>query len=112
MGMLGHRRIWVTVAAVLLVGLAVTVGPASAGVAQTTPAQQQYGGEEPPATESGTESTEPEVFLPPTVASEGQETSSGLLPFTGAALFLPSLLGGVLLAGGLVLVYRTRRRED
>ncbi len=56
----------------------------------------------------------PEIFLPPTVASAGEEESdsSGLLPFTGAALIVPSLLGGLLLAGGLFLVYRTRRREE
>ncbi len=55
---------------------------------------------------------EPEIFLPPTVASAGQdESGGGLLPFTGAALIVPSVLGGLLLAGGLFLVYRTRRRE-
>ncbi|MDQ3381084.1 MAG: LPXTG cell wall anchor domain-containing protein [Actinomycetota bacterium] len=55
-----------------------------------------------------------EIFLPPTVASAGQEDSDsgGLLPFTGAALIVPSVLGGLLLAGGLFLVYRTRRREE
>ncbi len=42
----------------------------------------------------------------------GQEDGlRGLLPFTGAALIVPSVLGGLLLAGGLFLVYRTRRRE-
>ncbi len=55
---------------------------------------------------------ESEVFLPPTVVSSGQEDSGGLLPFTGAALIVPSVLGGLLLAGGLFLVYRTRRREN
>ncbi|MDQ3425955.1 MAG: LPXTG cell wall anchor domain-containing protein, partial [Actinomycetota bacterium] len=55
---------------------------------------------------------EGEIFLPPTVASAGQDDSGGLLPFTGAALIVPSVLGGLLLAGGLFLVYRTRRREE
>ena len=120
----------------LVVGLAV-VGPASADVVQNSPGQNQYGGEQPPATtpptpeagspeagspEAGTPEAEspevtpvakPDVFLPPTVASAGQEaTDSGILPFTGAALALPSVLGGLLLAGGLFLVYRTRRREN
>jgi LPXTG-motif cell wall-anchored protein len=115
----------------LVVGLAV-VGPASAEVVQNSPGQNQYGGEQPPATtpptpeagspEAGTPEAEspevtpvakPDVFLPPTVASAGQEdTDSGILPFTGAALVLPSVLGGLLLAGGLFLVYRTRRHEN
>jgi LPXTG-motif cell wall-anchored protein len=106
----------------LVVGLAV-VGPASADVVQNSPGQNQYGGEQPVATtpptpevaspEVASPAAEPDVFLPPTVASAGQEdTDSGILPFTGAALALPSVLGGLLLAGGLLLVYRTRRREN
>ena len=113
----------------LAIGL-VIAGPASAGVVQNSPAEEQYG-KEPPAAANPTPDVapqatpdvapqatpdvapqaEPEIFLPPTVASAGQEDSSGLLPFTGAALIVPSVLGGLLLAGGLFLVYRTRRRE-
>ncbi len=113
----------------LAIGL-VIAGPASAGVVQNSPAEKQYG-KEPPAAANPTPDVapqatpdvapqatpdvapqaEPEIFLPPTVASAGQEDSSGLLPFTGAALIVPSVLGGLLLAGGLFLVYRTRRRE-
>jgi len=110
------RRIVVTLLALTLV-LAVA-GPASAGVVQNSPAENQYGGAEPPAATTPTPEVEPqaepEIFLPPTVASAGQDESSdsgGLLPFTGAALIVPSVLGGLLLAGGLFLVYRTRRRE-
>jgi hypothetical protein len=95
----------------LVVGLVVAVGPAAAGVVQTSPADQQYGSEQPTATAPDTSSQQPDVFQPPTVAS-GVEDSGGLLPFTGAALVVPSLLGGILLVGGLVLVFRTRRRED
>ena len=97
----------------LAIGL-VIAGPASAGVVQNSPAENQYGGEAPAAanpTPDVAPQAEPDVFLPPTVASAGQEDSSGLLPFTGAALIVPSVLGGLLLAGGLFLVYRTRRRE-
>ena len=105
----GRKALLVVLA--LVVGLAV-VGPASADVVQNSPAEQQYGGENPPATSEPTPEAEPEVFLPPTVVSSGQEEDSeGLLPFTGAALIVPSVLGGLLLAGGLFLVYRTRRRE-
>jgi len=105
----------------LAIGL-VIAGPASAGVVQNSPAEEQYG-KEPPAAANPTPDVapqatpdvapqaEPEIFLPPTVASAGQEDSSGLLPFTGAALIVPSVLGGLLLAGGLFVVYRTRRRE-
>ena len=107
---LGRKALLVVLA--LVVGLAV-VGPASADVVQNSPAEQQYGGENPPATSEPTPEAEPDVFLPPTVVSAGQEDedSEGLLPFTGAALIVPSVLGGLLLAGGLFLVYRTRRRE-
>lgn len=106
---LGRKALVVLLA--LVVGLAV-VGPASADVVQNSPAENQYGGENPPATSNPTPEAEPDVFLPPTVASAGQEDAdSGLLPFTGAALILPSVLGGLLLVGGLFLVYRTRRRE-
>ena len=98
----------------LAVGLAIT-GAASAGVVQNSPAEKQYGGEAPAAanpTPDVAPQAEPEIFLPPTVASAGQDESDsgGLLPFTGAALIVPSVLGGLLLAGGLFLVYRTRRR--
>ena len=108
----------------LAIGL-VIAGPASAGVVQNSPAEEQYG-KEPPAAANPTPDVapqatpdvapqaEPEIFLPPTVASAGQDDSAdsgGLLPFTGAALIVPSVLGGLLLAGGLFLVYRTRRRE-
>jgi len=100
----------------LAVGLAIA-GPASAGVAKKPPACDQYCPPPPPAASSNpTPEVEPqaeaEIFLPPTVASAGQEDSGGLLPFTGAALIVPSVLGGLLLAGGLFLVYRTRRREE
>ena len=105
---LGRKALIVVLA--LVVGLAV-VGPASADVVQNSPAENQYGGEQPPATSNPTPEAEPDVFLPPTVASAGQEDAAGLLPFTGAALIVPSVLGGLLLAGGLFLVYRTRRRE-
>jgi len=105
---LGRRALVVVLS--LVVGLAVA-GPASAGVVQNSPADKQYGGEQPTATSNPSPEVESEVFLPPTVASAGQEDSSGLLPFTGAALIVPSVLGGLLLAGGLFLVYRTRRRE-
>ena len=95
----------------LVVGLAV-VGPASADVVQNSPAETSTA-ESPPATSNPTPEAESDVFLPPTVASAGQEDSdSGLLPFTGAALIVPSVVGGLLLAGGLFLVYRTRRREN
>ena len=108
------RRILVSLLALALV-LAVA-GPASAGAVQNSPAETQYGNEQPPATETPEvdPQAEPEIFLPPTVASAGQDESGdsgGLLPFTGAALIVPSVLGGLLLAGGLFLVYRTRRRE-
>ncbi len=108
------RRILVSLLALALV-LAVA-GPASAGAIQNSPAEKQYGGEQPPAanTPEVEPQAEPEIFLPPTVASAGQDESAdsgGLLPFTGAALIVPSVLGGLLLAGGLFLVYRTRRRE-
>ncbi len=96
----------------LAVGLAIA-GPASA---QSSPAEKQYGPSTPPAASNQAPDVEPEaegeIFLPPTVASAGQEDSGGLLPFTGAALIVPSVLGGLLLAGGLFLVYRTRRREE
>ena len=105
------RRILFSLLALALV-LAVA-GPASAGTVQNSPAETQYGNEQPPATAKPDvePQAEPEIFLPPTVASAGQDESGGLLPFTGAALIVPSVLGGLLLAGGLFLVYRTRRRE-
>jgi hypothetical protein len=105
---LGRKAVVVVLA--LVVGLAV-VGPASGGLAQDSPAEKQYGGEPAPAPSGPTPEAEPDIFLPPTVESAGQEDSGGLLPFTGAALIVPSVLGGLLLAGGLFLVYRTRRRE-
>jgi LPXTG-motif cell wall-anchored protein len=110
-GIAPGRRLWIVAVLVLVVGLAVTVGPAWASPLQETPAEQQYGQEAPPATSAPDVEEEPGVFLPPTVAS-GQEDSGGLLPLTGAALIVPSVLGGILLVGGLALVYRTRRRED
>ncbi len=114
-GIWGNRAVGrkaLVVVLALVVGLAV-VGPASADVVQNSPAETQYGGESPPATSNPTPEAESDVFLPPTVASAGQEDSdSGLLPFTGAALIVPSVVGGLLLAGGLFLVYRTRRREN
>lgn len=104
----GRKALVVVLA--LVVGLAV-VGPAAADVVQNSPAETQYGGEQPPATSKPAPEVESEVFLPPTVASAGQDESGGLLPFTGAALIVPSVLGGLLLAGGVFLVYRTRRRQ-
>ena len=93
----------------LVVGLAV-VGPASAGVVQNSPAEQQYGGEKPPATSAPTPVAEPEIFLPPTVASAGQADadSEGILPFTGAALggFLAAASGMI---GSGALLLRKRR---
>ncbi len=131
--------------AVVTLALAVGLSIAGPAAAQSSPAENQYGQEPPPAAPTPTAPTPaaptpaaptpdaptpdaptpdaepqvepqaaPEIFLPPTVASAGQEESdsSGLLPFTGAALIVPSLLGGLLLAGGLFLVHRTRRREE
>ena len=117
-GKLGSGRKILVVMLSLAVGLAI-IGPASAGVAQKSPAETQYTAPPPPAASPDADpqvkpQAEPEIFLPPTVASAGQEDSAGsgsLLPFTGAALIAPSVLGGLLLAGGLLLVYRTRRRE-
>lgn len=107
------RKTLVSLLALALV-LAVA-GPASAGTVQNSPAENQYGNAEPPAADTSSPEAEPqaepEIFLPPTVASAGQDESGGLLPFTGAALLVPSVLGGLLLAGGLFLMYRTRRRE-
>jgi len=116
----GRKVLVVTLA--LAVGFAIA-GPASAGVVQNSPADKQYG-KEPPAAANPTPVANPtpdvepqaegEIFLSPTVASAGQDEadSGGLLPFTGATLIVPSVLGGLLLAGGLFLVYRTRRREE
>lgn len=116
--------------AVVTLALAVVLIIAGPAGAQDSPAENQYGQEPPAAAPTPAAPTpdaptpdaepqvepqvEPEIFLPPTVASVGEEESdsSGLLPFTGAALIVPSLLGGLLLAGGLFLVYRTRRREE
>ena len=126
--------------AVVTLALAVGLSIAGPAAAQSSPAENQYGQEPPAAAPTPTAPTPaaptpdaptpdaptpdaepqvepqaaPEIFLPPTVASAGQEESdsSGLLPFTGAALIVPSLLGGLLLAGGLFLVHRTRRREE
>ena len=94
----------------LAIGLTIA-GPASA---QSSPADEQYNQVQSPAgiKPAVKPQAEPEIFVPPTVASAGQEDSGGLLPFTGAALIVPSVLGGLLLAGGLFLVYRTRRREE
>jgi hypothetical protein len=93
-----------------------------AALAQT-PAQDQYGSEAPaagtetptaetetPAAETKTESTQvkPGVFAPPAAES----TDDGLLPFTGAALVVPALIGASMLGLGLFVVYRTRRRGN
>jgi hypothetical protein len=111
-GITSGRMLWVVAVLALLVGLAVAAGPATASPLQESPAEKQYGSEEAPAANAPeAEQEEPGVFQPPTVAS-GDEEDSGLLPFTGAALIVPSVLGGALLVGGLALVYRTRRRED
>ena len=114
-GKLAVGRKVLVVMLTLAVGL-VIAGPASAGVVQNSPAETQYAQEKPAANNPDVEPrAEPEIFLPPTVASAGQDDSgdsAGLLPFTGAALIVPSVLGGLLLAGGLFLVYRTRRREE
>ena len=108
-GKLAVGRKVLVVMLTLAIGLAIAC-PASA---QSSPADKQYRKGPPPATNTDVEpQAEPEIFLPPTVASAGQEDSGGLLPFTGAALIVPSVLGGLLLAGGLFLVYRTRRREE
>ena len=81
--------------------------------AQNSPAENQYGSGEPPAASEPTPEAEPEI-VPASdgcLVRAGRGGSEGLLPFTGAALIVPSVLGGLLLAGGLFLVYRTRRRE-
>jgi LPXTG-motif cell wall-anchored protein len=97
------------VAFVALVGLLALSGAALA----QTPAEQQYGNEPPAAgTEdpagTTTESTQvkPGVFAPPAA----EDSNDGLLPFTGAQLILPAVLGATMLGLGLFVVYRTRRR--
>jgi hypothetical protein len=94
---------------VILVGALALSGAALA----QTPAEQQYGSEPPAAgTETGTqtESTQvkPGVFTPPAAES----TDDGLLPFTGAALVVPAVIGASMLGLGLFVVYRTRRRGN
>jgi hypothetical protein len=93
------------VTVVVLVGLLAMSGAALA----QTPAQDQYGSEAP-AAGTQTESTQvkPGVFTPPAAES----SDDGLLPFTGAALIVPAVIGAGMLGLGLVVVYRTRRRED
>jgi hypothetical protein len=93
------------IALLALVGLLVMTGAALA----QTPAQDQYGSEAPAAGTS-TESTEvePGVFQPP--AASG--TDDGLLPFTGAALIVPGVIGIAMLGLGLFVVYRTRQRGE
>jgi LPXTG-motif cell wall-anchored protein len=92
------------IATVALVGLLVMSGAALA----QTPAEAQYGGENP-AAGTTTESTQvkPGVFTPPAA-----EADSGLLPFTGAQLILPATIGAAMLGVGLFVVYRTRRRGN
>jgi LPXTG-motif cell wall-anchored protein len=92
------------VAIVAIAGLLVMSGAALA----QTPAEAQYGSE-PPAAGTNTESTQvkPGVFAPPAA-----EDSDGLLPFTGAQLILPAVLGATMLGLGLFVVYRTRRRDN
>jgi LPXTG-motif cell wall-anchored protein len=93
------------VAVAMLVGMLAFSGMALA----QTPAEQQYGSE-PPAAGTQTESTQvkPGVFTPPAAES----TDDGLLPFTGAALVVPALIGASMLGLGLFVVYRTRRRGN
>ena len=88
---------------VVLVGLLAMSGAALA----QTPAQDQYG-TEAPAAGTRTESTQvkPGVFTPPAAESSNE----GLLPFTGAALVVPVVIGAGMLGLGLFVVYRTRRR--
>jgi LPXTG-motif cell wall-anchored protein len=100
------------VAIVALVGLLALSGAALA----QTPAEQQYGSEPPAAGTTDpagttTESTQvkPGVFEPP--AAEASD-DGGLLPFTGAQLILPAVLGATMLGVGLFVVYRTRRRGN
>jgi LPXTG-motif cell wall-anchored protein len=90
---------------VTLVGALALSGAALA----QTPAEQQYGSETP-AAGTQTESTQakPGVFAPPAAES----TDDGLLPFTGAALVVPALIGASMLGLGLFVVYRTRRRGN
>jgi LPXTG-motif cell wall-anchored protein len=100
------------VAIVALAGLLVLSGAALA----QTPAEQQYGNEPPaagtndPSAGTTTESTQvkPGVFAPPAA----EDSDDGLLPFTGAQLILPAVLGATMLGLGLFVVYRTRRRGN
>jgi hypothetical protein len=89
---------------VMLVGVLAFTGAALA----QTPAEHQYGSEAP-AAGTQTESTQvkPGVFTPP-----AGESDDGLLPFTGAALVVPALIGASMLGLGLFVVYRTRRRGN
>ena len=93
------------IALAMLVGMLAFSGAALA----QTPAEQQYGSETP-AAGTQTESTQvkPGVFTPPAAES----TDDGLLPFTGAALVVPALIGASMLGLGLFVVYRTRRRGN
>ena len=93
------------IAIVALVGLLAMSGAALA----QTPAQSQYG-QQTPAAGTTTESTQvkPGVFTPP--AAEASD--DGLLPFTGAQLILPAVIGAAMLGVGLFVVYRTRRRGN
>jgi len=102
---LGETGMKKVAALLVLVGLLVMTGAALA----QTPAQEQYG-QEAPAAGTSTESTQvkPGVFTPPAAES----TDDGLLPFTGAALVVPALIGASMLGLGLVVVYRTRRRGN
>ncbi len=114
-GKLSRGRKVVLFMLTFMLTLAIGLALAGPGMAQNSPANTQYKPVKPPAGNSASDvepEAEGEIFLPPTVASAGQDDSGGLLPFTGAALIVPSVLGGLLLAGGLFLVYRTRRREE
>jgi hypothetical protein len=93
-------------ALLVLVGLLVMTGAALA----QTPAQDQYG-TEAPAAGTSTESTQvkPGVFTPPAAQSASDD---GLLPFTGAALIVPAVIGAGMLGLGLLVVYRTRQRGN
>ena len=94
---------------VLTVVMVVGVLAFSGAALAQTPAEQQYGSEAP-AAGTQTESTQvkPGVFAPPAAES----TDDGLLPFTGAALVVPAVIGASMLGLGLFVVYRTRRRAD
>lgn len=86
--------------------------PSSGGnglsVVKGSAAQDEYGDEDVTA---GQQPTSEEVFTPPVVLSASEADDAGTLPLTGAALAVPTILGAALLGVGLVLLYRTRRRD-